>query len=123
MSYTIYREITKARTLFNEIDAGHFDDIYTCNNAIINCAIACFNEIKDINRYNPTNRRYFDFKANWQLIRECKLEQVIENIHEWLLADPRYDGRNWIDNPKEIISDFTEAEMYEKGWITSNPSN
>ena len=99
------------------------DDIYLMNNAIIDSIKYCFDKIVEINKFNPTNRRYFDLKTNWQLIRECQLETVVENISNWLQAqDPRYDGKFWIDNPREISTDET-AEYYEKGWIISKPSN
>lgn len=120
MSYEIYRAIINARTILND---ETFDDLYLRNNAIIDSIKYCFDKIVEINRYNPTNRRHFDLKTNWQLIRECQLETVVENISEWLQEqDPRYDGRNWIDNPHEIDTDET-AEYYAKGWIISKPSN
>ena len=121
MSYEIYRAITNARTILN--DEAYADDIYLRNNAIIDSIKYCFDKIVEINKYNPTNRKYFDLKTNWQLIRECQLETVVENISNWLQAqDPRYDGRLWIDNPHEIDTDET-AEHYENGWIISKPSN
>ena len=119
MSYFIYREIGKARRMLNDTEC---DDTYIRNNAIIDCLKACFDKIVEINKYNPTNRRYFDLKQNWQLIREYNLEAVVENISQWLQAqDPRYDGRNWIENPAEIQTDFTEAEKYENGMDNKQP--
>lgn len=116
--YTIHEQIQKMRKVWND---EHEHDIYTANNWIINTCKSCFDAIMEFNQYNPTNRVYFDLKTNWDLIRECKLDQVIDNIAKWLQSvDTRYNGKVWVDvKASEILVDET-AELYASGCIVES---